>query len=53
MLNPEIEKTNPSFKINIPEFWRGKSWLFSITLKEYNDATRDFVLFIRNKIKDN
>lgn len=41
MLNPEIESTNPSFKMNIPEFWRGKSQLFSITLKEYNTATRD------------
>lgn len=53
MLNPEIEKTNPSFKINIPEFWRGKSWLFSITLKEYNDATRDLYYSSGTKLKDN
>ncbi|ADQ47305.1 Heat shock protein 70 [Caldicellulosiruptor kronotskyensis 2002] len=51
MLNPEIEKTNPSFKINIPEFWRGKSWLFSITLKEYNDATRDLYYSSGTKLK--
>jgi len=35
------DKSNLTFKMNIPEFFRGKSQLFSISLKEYNLATKE------------